>query len=40
MRLNRAHSKVRIGKNLSDPFPIQNDVKQGDALSSLLLALL
>jgi len=27
---------ISIGKNLSDAFPTQNDVKQGDALSSLL----
>jgi hypothetical protein len=25
-----------MGKNLSDAFPIQNGLKQGDALSSLL----
>jgi hypothetical protein len=30
------HSKVRIGKHLSDSFPIQNGLKQGDALSLLL----
>jgi hypothetical protein len=29
-------SKVRIGKLLSDKFPIQNGMKQGDALSPLL----
>jgi hypothetical protein len=29
-------SKVRIGKHLSDSFPIQNGLKQGDALSPLL----
>jgi hypothetical protein len=34
--LNETYSKVRIGKHLSDNFPIQNDLKQGDALSSLL----
>ena len=28
--------RVRIGKNLSDMFPIRNDFKQGDALSPLL----
>jgi hypothetical protein len=28
--------KVCIGKHLSDSFPIQNGLKQGDALSSLL----
>jgi hypothetical protein len=30
------HPKVRIGKHLSDSFPIQNGLKQGDALSLLL----
>jgi hypothetical protein len=30
--LNEAYSKVRIGKHLSDSFPIQNGLKQGDAL--------
>jgi hypothetical protein len=30
------HSKVCIGKHLSDSFPIQNGLKQGDALSALL----
>jgi hypothetical protein len=32
MCLNDTH----IGKNLSDKFPIQNGLKQGDALSPLL----
>jgi hypothetical protein len=32
----RGYSKVRIGKHLSDSFPIQNGLKQGDALSPLL----
>jgi hypothetical protein len=36
MCLNETYSKVRIGKHLSDKFPIQNGLKQGDALSSLL----
>jgi hypothetical protein len=27
---------VHIGKNLCDKFPVQNGLKQGDALSSLL----
>jgi hypothetical protein len=36
MCLNETYSKVRIGKHLSDSFPIQNDLKQGDALSPLL----
>jgi hypothetical protein len=34
--LNEAYSKVHIGKHLSDSFPIQNGLKQGDALSPLL----
>jgi hypothetical protein len=34
--LNETYSKVRIGKHLSDSFPIQNGLKQGDALSPLL----
>jgi hypothetical protein len=33
---NKTYSKVRIGKDLSDSFPIQNGLKQGDALSPLL----
>jgi sorting nexin-29 len=37
MCLNETYSKVRIGKHLSDSFPIQNGLKQGDALSPLLL---
>jgi hypothetical protein len=36
MCLNEAYSKVFIGKLLSDKFPIQNGLKQGDALSPLL----
>jgi hypothetical protein len=36
MCLNETCSKVRIGKLLSDKFPIQNGLKQGDALSPLL----
>jgi hypothetical protein len=31
------YSKVRIGRYLSDSFPIQNGLKQGDTLSPLLL---
>jgi hypothetical protein len=37
MCLNETYSRVCIGKNLSDKFPIQNGLKQGDALSPLLL---
>jgi hypothetical protein len=36
MCLNVTYSKDRIGKLLSDKFPIQNGLKQGDALSPLL----
>jgi hypothetical protein len=36
MCLNKKYGKVRIGKHLSDNFPIQNGLKQGDALSPLL----
>jgi hypothetical protein len=32
-------SEVRAGKNLPDAFPIQNDLKQGDALPPLLFNL-
>jgi hypothetical protein len=31
--LNETYSKVRVGKLLSGKFPIQNGLKQGDALS-------
>jgi hypothetical protein len=37
MCLNETYSRVRIGKHLSDRFPIKNGLKQGDALSPLLL---
>jgi hypothetical protein len=33
--LNGTYSKVYTGKHLSGNFPIQNDLKQGDALSPL-----
>jgi hypothetical protein len=36
MYLNETYSKVCIGKHLSESFPIQNCLKQGDALSPLL----
>jgi hypothetical protein len=36
MCLNETYGEVRIGKHLSDNFPIQNGLKQGDALSPLL----
>jgi hypothetical protein len=36
MSLNETYSKVRVGKLLSESFPIQNGLKQGDVLSPLL----
>jgi hypothetical protein len=36
MCLNETYSEVRIGKHFSDSFPIQNGLKQGDALSPLI----
>jgi hypothetical protein len=35
MCLNETYSKVRVCKHLSDKFPIQNGLKQGDDLSPL-----
>jgi hypothetical protein len=37
MGLNDTYSRVHIGKNLFDKFTIENGLKQGDALSPLLL---
>jgi hypothetical protein len=34
--MNETYSNVRIGKHLSDNFPIQNGLRQGDASSPLL----
>jgi hypothetical protein len=39
MCLNETYCKVRIVKRLSERFPIQNSLKQGDALSPLLFNL-
>jgi hypothetical protein len=36
MCLNETDSRVRVGKNLSDKFTVQNGLKQGHALSPLL----
>jgi len=33
---DETYSRVCIGKNLSDLFPVRNDLKQGYALSPLL----
>jgi len=34
--LTEMYSRVWVGKNFSDMFPIRNGLKQGDALSPLL----
>jgi hypothetical protein len=34
--LNDTYNRVQVSKNLSDMFPIRNDLKQGDGLSPLL----
>ena len=36
MCLTETYSRVGVGKNLSNMFPIRNGLKQGDALSPLL----
>jgi hypothetical protein len=36
MCLNETYNKIRIGKHLSDTFPIKSGLKQRDALSPLL----
>ena len=36
MSLTETYSRVRVGKYVSDRFPIRNGLKQGDALSQLL----
>jgi hypothetical protein len=36
MCLTETYSRVRVGKNLSEMFPIRNGLKLGDALSPLL----
>jgi len=36
MSLTETYSRVRIGGNVSDRFPIMNGLRQGDALPSLL----
>jgi hypothetical protein len=35
MGLTETCSRVRVGKKLSDVFPIRNGLRQGDALSPL-----
>jgi hypothetical protein len=36
MCLTETYSRVRVGKNLSEMFPIRHGLKQGDDLSPLL----
>ena len=36
MSLSETYSRVRVGENFSDRFPIGNGLKQGDALSPML----
>jgi len=36
MSLTETYSRVQVGKNVSDKFPIRNCLKQGDALSPML----
>jgi len=36
MCLTETYSRVRVGKNFSDVFPVRNGIKQRDALSPLL----
>jgi len=36
MSLTETYSRVWVGKNVSDKFPIRNGLKQGDALSPML----
>ena len=38
MCLTETYSRVRVGKDLSEMFPIRNGLKQGDALSLLLFS--
>ena len=40
MCLTEKYSRVRVGKNVSDRFPIRNGLKQGDALTPIFLTLL
>ena len=36
MSLAETYSRVRVGENVSDRFPIRNGLKQGDALLPML----
>ena len=37
MSLTETYSRVRVGKNVSDRFPIRNGLKEGEALSQTLV---
>ena len=37
--LTETYSRVRVGKNVSDRFPIRNGLQQGDVLSPMFLTL-
>ena len=39
MCLNETYSRVRVGKNLSDMFPIKNGLKQGDPFITIAFQL-
>jgi hypothetical protein len=39
MYLNETHRKIHVGKLLSDTFPIQNGLKQGNALFAIAFQL-
>ena len=36
MSLTETYSRVRVGKNVCDRFPIRNGLKKGDAVSPML----
>ena len=36
MSLTETYSRVRVGKNVTDRFPVRNGLKQGGALSPML----
>ena len=36
MSLTETYSRVRVGRNVSERFPVRNGLKQGDALTPLL----
>ena len=36
MGLTETYSRVQVGKNVSDRFPVRTGLKQGDALPTML----